>query len=113
MPRFSRARYLLFAFVSLLLSATAIVIFLLGPPASPEHAGAKRKPVTAAISPRERRQAARQGAALQAGGEDLHDDPPGPPPGLERAGRRFLRFYLPYEVGRASPAIAAGLRASA
>jgi hypothetical protein len=108
----SRARYLLFALVSVLLSATAIVIVLQGPSSSPEDAGAKRKPPTPALSAAERREAARRAAALQASGEDVHDGDRRPPPGLKRAGRRFLRFYLPYEVGKAAPAIAAGLRTS-
>src|SRR4051812_25180344 len=108
----SRARYLLFALVSVLLSATALVIVLQGPSSSPEDAGAKRRPPIPALSAAVRREAARRAAALQASGEDLHDDRR-PPPGLKQAGRRFLRFYLPYEVGMTTPAVAAGLRASA
>ena len=113
MTRPSRARYLLFAVVSALLSAAALLIFLQGPSASPQAAGARRTPPGSALSAAQRREATREAAALQAGGEDLHDGERDPPPGLERAGRRFLRFYLPYEVGKASPAIAAGLQASA
>ena len=113
MARSSRARYLLFAVVSLLLSATAVVIFLQGPSASPEDAGAKRKPPTPALSAAERREAARRTTALQASGEDVHDDDPRLPRSLKQAGRRFLRFYLPYEVGKGGPAIAVGLRATA
>jgi hypothetical protein len=113
MARSSRARYLLFALVSVLLSATAIVIVLQGPSSSPEDAGAERKRPTPALSAADRREAARRAASLQAGGEDLHDDESRPPPGLEPAGRRFLRFYLPYEVGKTTPAVTAGLQASA
>jgi hypothetical protein len=113
MSRNRRARYVLFGVVCLLFTATAVVIFLEGPSGLPAHAGAEHGPPAAPLSGAERREAARRAAALQAGGEDLHDDDRRPPRGLERAGRRFLRFYLPYEVGKATPAIAAGLRASA
>lgn len=92
----------------------AVLLTLRGPvePAADQETSAARPPAPA-FSPAERKQADRGRVALQAAGEDVHGHAEQPPPGVERAGREFLRFYLPYEVGGLSASIEAGLRATA
>jgi hypothetical protein len=110
----ARPRYLLFALACLALGAMAVWLALRGPAAAPGAGdGAGKRPSAGGLSADDRAELRWRATDLREAGEDVHGDALPPPPGLEGAGRRFLAFYLPYEVGRVTPEIAAGLRATA
>jgi hypothetical protein len=112
----SRPRYVLFAVASVAIALTAVFFALHGPSDSPggeDGDGALGQPLPPALSAAELERAERERAELQARGEDLHGHAVEPAAGLEVAGREFLRFYLPYEVGKARTPLAAGLRRTA
>jgi hypothetical protein len=114
MDRSARPRYLLFALVCLALAATAVWLALRGPAPAPGAGDpVAKRPSADELPGAEWRQLHRRASDLRDAGEDVHGDDLGPPRGLEVAGRQFLAFYLPYEVGRVTPEIAAGLRATA
>ncbi len=112
MERSSRPRYLLFGLASIALAAMGVWVALRGSGSAPGEPATAKSPAAAGLSAEEHRGLRQRATELREAGEDVHGGELVPPPGVKAAGRRFLAFYLPYEVGRINPTIAAGLRAT-